>query len=97
MGNGSGIGHESSVNQVLEKWWSTLPILDRAILLKGLGINGENENYLAGKTMDQIIQSDQDGLPGEIRGRLIMAVTDDGFSVKEYERVKAAVSGKERV
>lgn len=96
MGDGSGMRRSSSINQALDKHWSALSMFDRALLLNDLGINGGNENYLAGKTIDQLIQYDQDNLPGEVRGRLIMAVTDDGFSVKEYERVRD-ISRRERM
>jgi hypothetical protein len=78
----------TSVNRVLEKHWSALPLFDRAKLLIELGVDGKNKEILGGKTMDQIIQSGQDDLPGEVRGRLILAVTDVGFTKEEYERVK---------
>lgn len=79
---------DDSVGSVLEKHWSVLSLFDREVLLRDLGIDGKNEEFLGGKTMDQIIQSGQDDLPAEVRGRLIMAVMPDGFSKKEYERVR---------
>jgi len=84
MGEGSG----TPLDQLLEKHWSVLSPPDRAALLKDLGIDGKNEEFLAGKTMDQILQGGQYDLPNEVWGRLIMAVTDGGFTKEEYERVR---------
>lgn len=83
-----------SISETLNKHWSSLPIFDRAVLLWRLGIDGKNEEYLGGKTMDTIIHSNQDGLPGEVRGRLLLAVTKDGFSLSEYERIRGLLRGE---
>ena len=76
------------VDEVLEKYWSILPIADRLTLLKDLGVSGENREYLGGRTIDQIVETDQADLPGIIKGRLVCALTVDGFSKEEYLRVK---------
>ena len=88
MGDGNGTGHGSSISQIFEKHWSALSPSDRLVLLNDLGVDGKNEEILGGKTIDQIVQSDQDGLPGIVRIRLVNALTEDGFSKKEYERVR---------
>ena len=78
----------SILDSVLDKHWGNLSsIIDRAVLLNNLGIDGRNENILGGMTMFQIVQSKQHELPCEVRDRLIMAITNDGFSVSEYQRV----------
>ncbi len=78
----------SPVDETLEKRWSALDVIGRAILLKDLGVDGRNEEFLGGKTMEEIIQSSQGDLPCEVRSRLLMAVTPGGFSKEEYESVK---------
>jgi len=87
-------GKKTSIDRELEKYWSPLPIFDRALLLVSLGIDGKDLRFLNGKTMDQIIQTDQDSLPSEIRGRLIMSLTEDGFSPAEYDREKESMRGR---
>ena len=81
----------TSIDLALEKHWSALSLVERAILLMDLGWDVKYKEFLGGKTMDQVIQSGQADLPGEVRGRLIMALTDEGFSKEEYQREKELI------
>ena len=89
-------GEPSSIDIALEKHWSALDLFNRMKLLIDLKIDGTDKKFLEGRTMDEILKSGQDDLPGEIRGRLILALTNEGFSKGEYERCVAAMRGPER-
>jgi hypothetical protein len=79
------------VDEELEKYWSALSLFERSNLVMSLGVTGKDkrqESLLDGKSMDEIVSSSQGDLPGLVRGRLICALTPEGFSVAEYERVR---------
>jgi hypothetical protein len=80
--------YRSFIDLDVEDHWSKLCVSSRAILLVDLGVDGEDGNILEGKTMDEIIQIDVCELPSEVRARLVLAVTDEGFSKREYERMR---------
>lgn len=78
----------SSIDRILEEHWSVLSFIERAVLLRDLGIDGKNEEILGGKNIVDILRLGQNDLPSEVRSRLIMAVTVEGFTKEEYEKSK---------
>jgi hypothetical protein len=79
---------DGPLSRELEKRWLALSIFDRSFLLSDLGINGENREFLACKTIDEVVRSEPKDLPSEVKSRLVMAMTAEGFSKDEYERAK---------
>ncbi len=80
--------YKSPIDQMMEKHWLVLNYFNRRVLLADLGVGGRDESILGGKTMSEIVHSDGGSLPSEIRGRLIMALTEDSFTKEEYERAR---------
>jgi len=78
----------SSIDRILEEHWSVLSFIERAVLLRDLGIDGKNEEILGGKNIVNVLQLGQNDLSSEVRSRLIMAVTVEGFTKEEYEKSK---------
>ena len=77
---------DCSIIDLLEKHWLGLTIADREVLFNDLGVIDESRDFLDCKTIKEVIRSDYSELPYEVRGRLLMAVTDKGFSKAEYGR-----------
>jgi hypothetical protein len=81
-----------SVNGAMEKHWSALSTYERLDLLRGLGIDGKDEEILGGRNIVEVLRLDQDNLPNEVRGRLLTALTVNGFSVEEFQRHEKALN-----
>jgi hypothetical protein len=71
----------------LDKRWSGLTVTKRATLLGELGVGEIDKGYLEEKTLNEILRSNQGDIPAIIRGRLIMSMTEDGFSQEKYQEM----------
>lgn len=98
QGSENGYGSSSLIGRALEKHWSALPVYERLDLLRGLGIDGKNEEILGGRNITEVLRLDQDYLPSVVRGKLILSLIEDGFSAVEYNKVKESMRSRlERV
>jgi hypothetical protein len=76
------------MEKVCERHWQGMSIPERETLLGELAEAIHlKPGWWSGMTIEAIAQIPSfDSLPGDLRGRLFLAVTDDGFSVAEHER-----------
>lgn len=75
-----------------ERLWRGMPIPERTSLLKDLAEARHQEPTWGGLSLEAVSQIRSfDDLPSELRGQLIMAMTEEGFSVMEKERVEGVV------
>jgi hypothetical protein len=77
---------KSAIDRELELRWLALTASDRAAVLVDLGVDGKDPNILGGKTIDEIVNNGSENLPIMVKGRLLLAITDKGFTREEYER-----------
>jgi len=77
-----------AIDRELELHWLALTASDRAVILMDLGVDGKDPSILGGKTMDEIVNNDSENLPIIVKGRLLLAITDKGFTREEYERAR---------
>lgn len=76
--------------------WQKLSPNARERLLKGLAKTtvGYCKSWWGGKSFSELAKvEDFDDLPGDLCGRLMLAVTDSGFSIKENRRVDRQMRG----
>jgi len=79
----------------LDKRWSSLTVTKRAILLSELGANEIDKGYLEEKTLNEILVGSQGDIPPMIRGRLILSMTEDGFSSEKYKEMRKLLQRSE--
>lgn len=70
-------------NEIGERNWKAMPPLERMAVLDVLMAGTE----WADSTLIVAQIPSFDDLPSEVRGRLILAMTETGFDVEEYKRV----------
>lgn len=78
-------------NEIGEKHWAALPSMERFNLLNDLADEIGDPSW-AGETFDVSQIPSFDDVPSDIRGRLILAMTDTGFSLQEYRRVAEKIT-----
>jgi hypothetical protein len=78
--------------EALDYSWRVLSVDERVQLLNDLAAETSREARWDGKTALELAQiPSADDLPSELRGRLIMCVTPDGFSVNEFRRTRGVI------
>jgi len=78
-----------SIFDMPQKFWEDMSAEDRQSLLEGLrqSLSDYQESWWGGKSPEELSQEDDfDSLPGDLSGRLLLAFTNNGFSVAESER-----------
>ncbi len=80
----------------IKKEWQKLSSKDREELLRGLAASTPcyQPTWWGGISFEALAGiNDLDDLPGDLCGRLIIALTENGFSVDENRRVEAILKG----
>ena len=73
-----------------EQSWAKLSSDEREAFLGRLAkaTPGYNSGYWGGISFEDLATANFDDLPSDLRGRLMMAVTEKGFSIKESRQVE---------
>ena len=76
-----------------ERNWLVMSFQDRKDFLDKLAIAiNRKPDWWNGRTTQSIARIFRfDDLPGDLRGRVIMAMTEDGFSIEEQARTQTVI------
>lgn len=77
-------------NEIGEKHWAAISSVERFTLLNDLAAEIGKHDFKPGWIDETFVVAQIpsfDDVPSEIRGRLMLAMTDAGFDLQEYRRV----------
>jgi len=83
-----------SFDETVKRNWQKMSIPERENFLDQLAVEMKQGPHLwGGKSTEDLAQiHNTDDLPSELRGRLITAVTESGFSVAENKRAQTIIN-----